>query len=340
LTKRYFNAKILFMNARFVRVGWGLERTDAFLHFSVFKEYIQSLQRGVEVDQTTKMNEEMAQLAQDRMEEEINQTIRTCDQLTKDELIEYTTGWVEYFKRALANTSNIKNEIDTYNDKTILEFEQYVQMQEAKFKETKEYKTLNHLEFYEEEQRSFGGLISLFDRAMPQKRLVQYRKFIELKVPDLIDIEFLPQYMHFIKPIIQRCINIVEKRLPYLHSTSPVKQLPSIVLPEKEVEQSEPNFSRQGDKLKVNLSVKQLIYLFKMLHSTKLFNVSRLNEIQKFVSANFETVATSGKEDISVARLAKLWSEKDPSIAAYWTDKFIDLHNLAKKDNPLNLKNK
>src|SRR5882757_9878642 len=99
------------MISRFVRVSWGLEYTNAFFHISNIKSYIQSFQKKIEVDQTTKMNEEIAISAQDRMEEEINQTIRGCDSLTKEELFEYLTGWIQYFKYQLANTNEINKSI-------------------------------------------------------------------------------------------------------------------------------------------------------------------------------------------------------------------------------------
>ena len=139
------------MTARFVRVSWGLEYTEAFLEIGKIKSYIQSFQNGREVDDTTKMSESIAWNAQNRMEEEILQTIRTCDTLTKEELFDYLTGWIEYFERNVNSNYSIVQKIKEYNNKRLIEYEKFILEEEKKFRSTKEYKTLNHLDFYEVE---------------------------------------------------------------------------------------------------------------------------------------------------------------------------------------------
>src|SRR5882724_4374139 len=120
------------MTTRFVQVSWGLEYTQTFLHFHTIKVYIQSFQQDREVDQTTKMGEEIALSAQDRMEEEINQHIRISDRLAKEELFEYLTRWVNYFEFNLNNTQRIEEYINNYNEKRLIEYKTIVELEEAK----------------------------------------------------------------------------------------------------------------------------------------------------------------------------------------------------------------
>jgi len=80
----------------------------------------------------------------------------------------------------------------------------------------------------------------------------------------------------------------------------------------------EPN---KGSKLKVNLSVPQLAYLFKMLNELNpgIFDIKTKTELYRFISSNFTTKATEGKE-ISTEKLKILFNGTEKSIANYWIE--------------------
>ena len=272
------------------------------------------------------MSEEIAFSAQDRMEEEINQTIRTSDELTREELFEYLTGWIQYFEYHLNNIQKIEKSIEAYNEKTLIEYEKIVALEEEKFKETKQYKTLNHLDFYEVDYGWLMGIGAIPRFAAPQKRLVEYRKFFEAPDPDLIDIAFLAKYIELISPIISRCVNIAKKRLSYLKGENELKQLP----PSTPKILEPPIIQGQSNRLKVNLTVEQLTILFRLFKDCKITNAKLDKEIHVFIADNFETLGMEGKK-ISAKNVGRLFSSTDPDVINFWIGKFIELSKKAEK---------
>ena len=74
-------------------------------------------------------------------------------------------------------------------------------------------------------------------------------------------------------------------------------------------------------KLKVNITVPQLAYLFKMLNDVKpsIFNIEAKTELSNFITANFITKATE-KEGIKPKSVYNLFSDTDKKVANYWVD--------------------
>jgi hypothetical protein len=270
------------------------------------------------------MSESIAYSAQDRMDEEINQTIRTCDQLTKEELFEYLTDWIQYLESYLKAPQKLEQLISQYNEKRLLEYHKLVDLAEQKFKETEQYKTLDNLDFYEVKYVGFP-IIGAMHRDESQKRLVQYRRFFEVPDPDLIDIDYLNNYLEVARPIILRCINIAKKRLSYLKGENETKELPaSLSKPTNLL----PATTIKSNKLKVRLTVEQLTVLFRLLKDSKLIDAKYDKEIHSFVADNFETVGLGGKS-ISAKNVAKLFSSTDTSVLNFWIAKFKTISEIA-----------
>lgn len=93
-----------------------------------------------------------------------------------------------------------------------------------------------------------------------------------------------------------------------------------------------PALQVQHDKMKTSLTVPQLAYLFKLLSELKpdIFDAKSKAEIHRFISANFTTKGTDGK-DISVDKLRQLFNEPDPDAAVWWQKHFYTLIAEAKK---------
>lgn len=74
-------------------------------------------------------------------------------------------------------------------------------------------------------------------------------------------------------------------------------------------------------KLKVNITVPQLAYLFKMLNDVKpeIFDIEAKTELSNFIAANFITKATE-KEGIKTKSVYNLFSDTDKKVANYWVD--------------------
>lgn len=147
------------MITRFVQVSWGLQYTDTFLHIDTIKAYIQSYQKGEPVSSSTAIAESIASNSQDRMNEEIHQHIRISNDLAKEELYEYLTGWIPYFERNLKSSQYIETQIIQYNEKRLKEYEEIIKKEEEKFTQTENYKKLNHLDFYEIPSSFRGGFL-------------------------------------------------------------------------------------------------------------------------------------------------------------------------------------
>lgn len=319
--------KYLLMTTLFRAVSWGFDYTDAFFGISIIKAYMQSFQKDIEVDSTTKIHESIANSAQNAMEREIAQHIRISDKLAKEELFDYLTGWANYFEYILNNPQLVKEKIEKYNEKRGIEYQSLIDEEESKFKNTNKYKTLNHLEFYEED---YGVGLSLFHSShnlpIPKKRLVQYRKFFEAPDPDLIDVSFLEQYLEFINPIITRCITIARNRLSYLKGENELKQLPS-----SEAKSTKPLVADIAtDRLKVSINVEELAVLLRLLHKCDVI-ISNKKEIHNFVADHIQTVGMSNKR-ISPQNFGKLFSSKDSKIATFWISRLaLMIKDLEKK---------
>ncbi|PQJ17035.1 hypothetical protein BST93_10205 [Nonlabens tegetincola] len=74
------------------------------------------------------------------------------------------------------------------------------------------------------------------------------------------------------------------------------------------------------DKLKVNLSVPQLAFLFKMINDLKpsIFNLKSEAELHRFISANFQTKSSDPEKGISENKLRILFNSPDPKAAEFW----------------------
>jgi hypothetical protein len=313
------------MKTRFVQVSWGFQYTNVFLNIDKAKAYIQSFQNNREVDSTTKASEEIASSAQDRMEEEILQHIRISNELAKEELYDYLTGWIEYFEIALATPQRLEEAINSYNEKRLLEYGEIIKEQEKVFKETHLYKTLNHLDFYEVPNR-IGIMGGIFHKTSysNQNRMEQYRKFFEAPDPDLIDITFLSQYREYIRPIISRCIVIAHKRLSYLKGDNDKKQLPS-----SETVTPPAIIPIPVDRLKVSVNAEQLAVLFRLLYECDIITSGK-GEIHEFVADRIQTPGMTNKR-ISAVNFGKLFSSKKAEIRNFWIARLGKMIETAQK---------
>lgn len=312
------------MLTRFVQVSWGLDHTNTFLNVNTIKEFLQSLKKHGELSSNCISIIEIASLSQDRMQEEIAQHIRISDKMAKEELYDYLTGWIEHFELCLANTDRFINLINDYNEKRLIEYEEIVRKQEEEFKSTDKYRTLKHLEFYEQPNwfGVFGGKLQKTAYHNPN-RLVEYRKFIEAPDPDLIDPEYLPQYIALIRPIISRCIVIAHQRLSYLKGPDSNKKLAGADRPPEIAAPVHPG------RLKVSLNTDQLAVFMRLLHDVNIINSSK-GEIHAFVSEHIQTVGMTDKK-ISASNFGKLFSSKNSEISNFLIGRLYKMIELAGK---------
>jgi hypothetical protein len=157
-----------------------------------------------------------------------------------------------------------------------------------------------------------------------------------------VDKIYLPKYyeltdniIHGFTSIANKYISRYEAGLITSNSVVIIQDRPSIKT--KLIEQ--PAKVTEPKKIKVNLTVPQLAYLFKKLCDLKIIEVSQNKEIHIFISENFQPITKNDlRDNISTGKLAKIWSNFDIKDIQFWVSKFIDLHNEAKKDNPNRIK--
>jgi hypothetical protein len=88
----------------------------------------------------------------------------------------------------------------------------------------------------------------------------------------------------------------------------------------------------KSSRIKTNLSVPQLAFLFKMLKDLKpdIFDIKVEADLHRFISANFIT-KKSGDDGISTEKLRQLFNQPDPKAAAFWEKHFSTLNTEVRK---------
>lgn len=87
--------------------------------------------------------------------------------------------------------------------------------------------------------------------------------------------------------------------------------------------------SQQKKKLKTNLTVSELTYLFKALNAEKIISSRYNSDIYSFISDNF---SSKQQEDISTKSIKNHFEDPDPAAITFWQGKFANLKERAKKD--------
>lgn len=99
-----------------------------------------------------------------------------------------------------------------------------------------------------------------------------------------------------------------------------------------QVPSSAPALQVNNAKLKTNLSVAQLAFLFKMLKDLKpsIFEIESEAELLRFISANFET-KKSTEDGISTNKLRILFNQPETKAAEFWEKHFYTFIAEVKK---------
>ena len=82
-------------------------------------------------------------------------------------------------------------------------------------------------------------------------------------------------------------------------------------------------------KLKTNLTVKEIAYLFRALESVKIIESNQKTDIFNFIAESF---SSKQKEDISAKSLKNAYTTPDLNAVDFWLQKFGDCKEKARKD--------
>ncbi len=105
-------------------------------------------------------------------------------------------------------------------------------------------------------------------------------------------------------------------------------------------EEKTPSETDLIERLRVDLTAKQLLYLFKSLKDRGIIKNTNPTDICKVVSLGFQLANSSDTKQLSVKHLQNTWSQLDAQVAKHWFEEFLELSKQAKLDNPNNLKGK
>lgn len=265
-----------------------------------------------------------------RLDDEINQIILTHNLEAKVLYFELLKDWLTDWRIVRLNKELIIQEVDKYNDKTYADFVIETDEKVKKFQQNPYFHLGNKVE-YEVERK---GLVSLFgfSHSLPYKtKEINYIYYCNDVVPELIDIDFIQPYYEVVNAVIRNFRAVVEKYVR-LYNEGHFISLPQITIEKKLLENSNKklhlNLPSIGNKLKVNLSVKELTFLFRILKEKELIQAETLTEIYRFIAANFITKA---KDDISEDSIKNNYNTIDPKTAAMWTEHFRSWVSDAKK---------
>ena len=82
-------------------------------------------------------------------------------------------------------------------------------------------------------------------------------------------------------------------------------------------------------KLKTNLTVKELAYLFRALHDEKIIESRQKTDLFNFIAESF---SSKQKEDISANSIKNAFDTPDYNAVDFWQEKFTHFMQKAKKD--------
>ena|SRR5690554_715102 len=83
------------------------------------------------------------------------------------------------------------------------------------------------------------------------------------------------------------------------------------------------------NKLKTNLTVKEIAYLFRALYEEGIIEAKHKTDICNFIAESF---SSKQKEDVSANSLRNAFESPDFNAVDFWHEKFIHLMQRAKKD--------
>jgi hypothetical protein len=288
----------------------------------------------------------------EHMRQEIFQTIQTCDEKTQvymfEELIPYLSDW----RIASIPYDYIEKIVNEYNEAEEKRFNEEVKKKDEEHKSKVDYTKPHMAEIPPEKKNTnlspiFPGSILLYSHPLPTKNNYYYEYWGK---PDLIDTDVLPGYYKSLE-VLQQSFRDNTSLYTKLYQEGKYVPKDKIVILKETIEREGKNHETELpispdqkllpapiSRIKANITVKRLLYLFKALIDTNVItHPSEIKELLQMISNSFYTERA---EVISIEQLQKKWSEiqQDPKLAGFWGDKFIELHNQARKDNPNKIK--
>jgi hypothetical protein len=283
-----------------------------------------------------------------QMDDEIYQTVDTCNNLTKVFMFEELRKWVndDWRLAEKINEAYFWGIAVNHNEKEEAELDLKVKESVVKMLEHPNYNKYDANEEYEEERPpkpSFfypkNSLLSAFHELSAQK--ITHRKIFCIDFStDFIDYYQIKKYTQLLQSIVDSLRGIVLHHLALYDAGKYVT--PAEVIIQKEVldqknlpPASMDNIKQSAPKIGLNINVRKLLFIFRLLIEEGIIKEPEtLKNMFYKISDCFETDSTA---DMTVDQLQKKWSDIDPKIAKYWEGVFINLSKKSRKYNPNNV---
>lgn len=262
------------------------------------------------------------------MEQELNQNAIGAIPFIQLNLFENVRDWLNNWQFNPGFEIEIEYLIDQENAKELIRYQDEIKKDEEEYKKTIPPGVADGEE-YEVEIPSFYSPFT--QRTSPARREMRVNKFITDKKPDLIDKKYFGEYILLVKKVTDSFRRHSEKYVTnYFAGKYPVNAPGLLSLQQTGVKAlPEPVIQVDAPKLKVNISVKKLLYFFKILIDADIIKEPEiLLNLHNTIASSF---STGRADELKPEKIQKLWSEilNDPKLPEYWKDKFIDLHKLS-----------
>lgn len=263
---------------------------------------------------------------QNRMESEIQNTIQNCYPATQIIHLDLLKDWLGDYRIERTNEELVRSVIDTYNQDLYDKFLVDANAKEDEFKKTVNYQIGHDVEYsYEKEILNYSyGLMSPLKTGRKETVIGKNNWFFCLdRTPEYLNPIDIPSYLlrldrliNNFRRILKKYVELYDKgKLPVAHQQTVIIQP---INTHEEIKSLPTPLVSPTKKLKVNLSVEQLAYLFRLLNDEGLINAESNIEIQDFISKNFETHRVGKHKDISKTKLAGAFSTPEASTAKSW----------------------
>lgn len=311
------------MNLTFVRVNQAIYYTLEYYELGRIKSHLNQLSNPNYISSNSELLDMYYKNVMDShrgMDDDITQTVLTCNASTQAYLFVFLKEWLLDWRIRSVNYPEILRVVEGYNERTEKTYMDKIEKEDEEFKQSADYGR-DHLEEYETPKSTFYHDEWLYKFFGHERKKVFHKFICREEGPDLIDYAHLPKYFGFVNEIITNFRRVINKHVALYDAglivSSVDKITERIVLPQSErlVLPSLP------EKIKVNLSVPQLAYLFRLLYEVKpdIFPGLSKADLYRFIAANFTTKG-KGDTEISIDSLNNHFCTPEKKTAAFWIE--------------------
>ncbi len=284
-----------------------------------------------------KIYQEIVENAQNGFDYEIRHLVTNLKKAAQTIYFQDLKEWLTDARLQEVNTKWVFSEIFNYNEKVLSEFMARTDAAIAKFQQTEHYKKLDHLDTYEVTDTKWvmEGLIPV-SKYQFKRVETNYKYYCIEEIPPLLDFDYFRDYINILSPIVENFRLIANKYIKMydegkftetnviqVNITAPALPAPTTMeLPPPEKVQK---------KIKVNLSVPQLAYLFRLLYDGKpdIFKDLSQSDLFRFIAANF---STKSAPEISPDSVSNHFFTIDRKTAAFWTNHLKKMLEQSRKE--------